>query len=169
MSTGMETERKFIVKIPDFSLLEQQIGYTVSHIHQTYLTSESGVTRRVRMREYADRTEYYETRKTRVSALSAIEEENLLSRERYLTLLGEQAEGTRTLQKTRHTIPHGDLVWEFDVYPEWHGTCIMEVELPCEEYDLSLPSFVCVVEEVTGRREYTNAAMSRIFPAEIDL
>ena len=166
MSTGIETERKFIVRLPDVPLLSTMEGYTVSAIRQTYLTSDPGVTHRVRERTYADRTEYYETKKTRLSPLSVIEEETAISEERYRELLGSMAEGTRTVEKVRHTVKIGDLVYEFDVYPDWQESCIMEVELPSEDTPLPLPAFIHPIEEVTGIRAYSNAAMARRFPEE---
>ena len=166
MGIGIETERKFIVEIPDISALSKCDGYTVSRIQQTYLASERAITHRIRLREYADHIEYYETKKTRLSALSVIEEEKPITREQYDALLEQMARGTRTLIKTRHAVPIGELIYEFDVYPEWQKSCIMEVELPSEDTVVLLPDFVHVIEEVTGRREYTNASMARVFPEE---
>ena len=166
MKKGIETERKFIVKMPDISSLSKEAGYTVSRILQTYLESEGGVTHRVRRREYADHTEFYETKKTRISTMSAIEEEGMISEECYTSLLQRKATGTVTLEKVRHTVPVGNLIYEFDIYPQWTRTCIMEVELADEEAELRLPDFVEVVEEVTGMRAYSNAAMARVFPKE---
>ena len=62
-NAGLEIERKYIIKMPDFSLLESQEGYTKSDILQIYLSSENGETHRIRRRTYADKTICTETKK----------------------------------------------------------------------------------------------------------
>ena len=166
MPKGIETERKFVIERPQESLLRAQDGYTVSRITQTYLSSEPSVTHRVRRREYADRVVYTETRKIRISALSAIEEEREIDEATYEACLGRIKEGTRSVIKTRHTFPYGGHTVEIDVYPEWQKSCILEVELPSEDAALTLPPFLTLVREVTGDRSYSNAAMAHRFPEE---
>ena len=119
------------------------------------------------MNEFADRVVYTETKKIRISPLSAIEEERELDAVAYEALLRRIKEGTRPVEKTRHTFPYGERTVEIDVYPEWERSCILEVELPSEEAELSLPPFLTVIREVTGDRSYSNAAMAHNFPEEL--
>ena len=167
MLKGIETERKFVIVRPDTALLSQREGYTVSRITQTYLASAPSVTHRVRRREFAERVVYTETKKIRLSPLSAIEEEGEIDAVTYKALLGRIKEGTRPVEKTRHTFPYGEHTVEIDVYPEWQRNCILEVELPSEDAELTLPPFLTVIREVTGDRSYSNAAMAMKFPDEL--
>lgn len=167
MGKGIETERKFVIVRPDAQTLCRQEGYTVSRITQTYLQSEPSVTHRVRKREYDDNIAYTETKKIRLSPLSAIEEECEIDEATYKARLTQKKEGTRPVKKTRHTFRYGSHTVEIDVYPEWKKSCILEVELPSEDTPLSLPSFVEVIREVTGDRTYSNASMSKNFPKEL--
>ena len=167
MSKGIETERKFIIEMPETSALCELDEYTVSRITQTYLSSEPTVTHRVRKREYADTVTYTETKKIRISPMSAIEEERVIDATAYEARLQSIRTGTRPVKKTRHTFRYGTYTVEIDVYPEWKKSAILEVELPSETANLSLPPFLKVLREVTGERSYSNAAMAQRFPNEI--
>ena len=164
---GIEIERKFVIKKPCIERLLEEESLTSSKITQIYIASEPSVTHRVRRREYADRTRYSETRKTRIDSMSAVEDEREISEEEFDVISENIKAGTRPVTKTRYTFNYGEHIIEIDVYPEWESTCIMEIELKDREEEIRLPDFIEIVREVTGIREYSNASMSRIFPKEI--
>lgn len=166
---SIEIERKYIIKKPDFESLRSQREYSVSDILQIYLESESGVTHRVRRREYQGRTVFTETKKIRLDKMSAIEDEREIDREEFERLRKSIKAGTRPLLKSRHTFRVGNFCFEIDVYPEWEHTCIMEVELEDEGIAFDIPPFIEVIAEVTGNKAYSNASMSRSFPHESEL
>ena len=167
MSIPIETERKFVISMPDLEALTALNGYSSSDIEQTYLTSPRRVTRRVRARSYKDGTVYTETSKIRVDRMSAFEDEREVDKEEYEKLLAEKIKGTVTLKKTRYTFNYQGRVFEVDVYPNWHKSCILEVELNSSSFEIEMPDFINVIEEVTGEKKYSNAAMSRKFPKEL--
>jgi CYTH domain-containing protein len=164
---GIEIERKYIIKLPSIDDMKNEAGYTVSRITQIYINSPAGVTHRVRKREYADKTVYTETRKTRIDKMSVVEDEREISEEEYLSLSKNLKIGTRPVLKTRHTFKSGENVVEIDVYPEWKKTCILETELSDRGETVSFPDFIEIVKEVTGEFEYSNASMAKSFPPEI--
>ena len=166
LTRGIEIERKLIIKKPDLALLSAMPEYRVSEIEQIYLLSEGNVTHRIRRRTFGDVTRCYETRKTRIDKMSVIEDEGEITGEEYESLKQKIAPETRPIYKTRHAFRYGERVIEVDVYPEWDSCCILEVELGSREEELMLPDFIEVVEEVTGVKGYSNAAMSRRFPPE---
>ena len=167
MSIPIEIERKFVIEMPDISVLSSLPGYSSSDIEQTYLSSDAGVTRRVRARKYQGRTVYTETKKMRIDNMSAHEDERKITREEYETLLSEIMTGTVTIFKTRHTFDFSGRVLEIDIYPNWRKTAILEVELDSREATLDMPDFIKVVAEVTGEKKYSNAAMAHEFPNEL--
>lgn len=167
MSIPIEIERKFVIEMPDISVLSSLPGYTSSDIEQTYLSSDAGVMRRVRARKYQGRTVYTETKKMRIDNMSAHEDERKITREEYETLLSEIMTGTVTIFKTRHTFDFSGRVLEIDIYPNWRKTAILEVELDSREATLDIPDFIKVVAEVTGEKKYSNAAMAHEFPNEL--
>ena len=165
----LEIERKYVIMLPDLDVLRGKEGYTVSRITQTYLRSAPHVTHRVRRREYEGGTVYTETKKIRIDKISSFEDEREITEAEYTSLLDLKDGGATPVIKTRHTIPYDGLTVEIDVYPEWQRTCIMEIELPSRETRLNVPPFVTVVQEVTGDKRYSNAAMARSFPPELDV
>ena len=166
-SQPIEIERKYIIKLPNVSEMEKMPQYTASDIEQIYLPSEDGETRRVRKRAYNDRTEYYETVKKRIDAISSIELERAISEREYVKSAAQIADGSRPIIKRRHTFLYKERTIEIDIYPEWKRSCIMEIELPDRSAVIELPEIVEIVKEVTGIRGYSNADMARAFPEEI--
>ena len=149
---GVEIERKYIIMKPSVSEMALLEGYTASEIEQIYLTSETGVTRRIRKRVTGGIPRFYLTEKRRIDSMSAIE--------------AELKEGTRPIYKTRYTFLYRSQLFEVDVYPEWRSTAIMETELESRATAVDMPPFIRIVREVTGVRGYSNADMSRAFPPE---
>ncbi len=167
MKIGVEIERKYIIRMPDMTILAAQPEYTRSDIIQIYIQSEPGVTHRVRRRRYQDRVEYIENKKIRIDSISSTEIETEIDECRFDELAQGILEGTRPVLKTRHTFRLEGQVFEIDVYPEWGATAIMETELHSREERAEIPPFIEVIKEVTGDRSYSNASMSRAFPPEM--
>lgn len=165
--SGVEIERKYIIKMPDVLLLSGQNEYTKSEILQIYLPSQNGETHRIRYRKYQDREEYTETRKIRIDEMSSEEIEGPISPERFSELSANIREGSRPLKKVRHTFMYLENVFEIDIYPEWKNSAIMETELADRNQLVEIPSFIEILMEVTGNISYSNSAMSRKFPDEI--
>ena len=166
MAVGIETERKFIIRIPELSLLEAQPDYTQSEIVQTYFDAEQGLTHRVRKRTGKVGTIYTETKKRRVSRMSAVEDEVVLSEEEYLERLSTHSILGAPLHKTRHTFTFGAHTFEVDMYPFWREHAVMEVEFSREDEEFPLPPFIKIVKEVSGIKGYSNFAMAQGFPPE---
>lgn len=163
MKTPTETERKFIIRKPEKSLLD---ALPHSEITQTYLLGDAGVTERVRMRVYEDGTCYTHTRKVRISKMSSFEDEREIGQAEYARLL-ERADPERTpVQKVRYLLQSGASLFEIDVYPFWEKQAIMEVELKSESENVTLPKEIGTVREVTGDFTYSNASLSKKVPAE---
>lgn len=166
LKPGIEIERKYIIRKPDIKLILNKKGSAVSEIEQIYLLSSGNVTHRVRRRTTDGIARYYETVKTRIDKMSVIEEEGEIDAERYFELLSKRDPKAYPIHKTRYTLDYSDFTFEIDVYPEWENTAILEVELEDRCIEPTIPSFISVVREVTGVKEYSNASMSRHFPTE---
>ena len=167
MRVNTEIERKYVIKKPDIEKLSSQGVYTSSEITQIYLSSDEKITHRIRLREYKDIREYTETKKVRIDKMSSYEDEREITECEYRELEKKTAKGTRPLRKTRHTLTLDGITYEIDVYPEWHSTCILEIELESREENPKIPEFIEIVKEVTGDKRYSNASMSRCFPEEL--
>jgi adenylate cyclase len=65
----------------------------------------------------------------------------------------------KLIEKTRYEIPHGELVWEIDVFEGRNaGLVLAEVELSHPEQPIALPAWVG--REVTFDDRYTNSHLS---------
>ena len=167
MADPLEIERKYIIEIPEESVMQCAEEYSKSHILQIYLKGEEGLTHRIRKRIFEDVTEYTETTKIRLDAMTAIENERVITEEEFLNLEKNIKEGTRPIYKIRHTFVFEEQVFEVDVYPEWKNSCILETELNNKETRVVFPTFINIIKEVTGIKGYSNAQMSMDFPKEI--
>ena len=54
MKTGIETERKYVIKMPEISALQKMKNYSADEIIQIYIPSENGATHRIRKRISGD-------------------------------------------------------------------------------------------------------------------
>jgi CYTH domain-containing protein len=163
----LEIERKYIIKKVGADVLYSLSDYTVSEILQIYLDSDVGVTHRIRRRKYKDITVYTETEKLRIDKMSAVEREREISESEFLSLSEKIKQGTRPINKRRHTFEYGGHIFEIDEYPEWKRTAILETELEEREETVDFPDFIEVLAEVTGDGSYSNAGMAREFPREL--
>ena len=166
MSAKPETERKFLIAMPDEGFLAAQEGALCDRIVQTYLAAEPGVTARVRRREGSAGVSYTHTEKRRLTAMTAWEDEREITEEEYLALLKGADPTLRPIEKRRYTVPMGDLSLEIDLYPFWKRQAVLEVELPSEETALSLPPYITVLREVTADRRYKNVSLAGCIPPE---
>lgn len=162
----IETERKFLIDMPDLSILQRQRGYRKSRIEQIYLSDMQGVTHRIRKRKTGRKTVYTETVKTRLSSMSAVEEEREITVAQYAELKKKRDKKKRIVYKTRHLFYIGTQSYEIDVYPQKNRSCILETEIPSEECEVTLPAFLHVIREVTGDRRYSNASLAGAFPSD---
>lgn len=155
----LEIERKFLIRFPDLTLLEQQSSQKIS-IVQAYLISESNRSRRIRKQECGGKTQYWYNEKERISDLTRIEREREITEKEYKEYLQEMLPGTRTIRKTRYLLPSGKHCFEVDIFPEWKDRAFAEVELKEEEETFVFPDCLSVIKEVTSDGRYTNKSLA---------
>lgn len=156
--TPIETERKFLVKMPaEQQLSEHQCAK--SKIVQTYLRKiEPEVERRVRQRGINGKFSYYYTEKKKLSQYSRDEVERRISKDEYLALL---VEGIATVRKDRYCFFYENQHFELDIYPDWENEAILEIELTDENQEVKLPDWLTVIKEVTGDDRYKNSNLAK--------
>jgi len=166
---AVEIERKYIIVLPCEDNYNGLEGYMRSEIKQIYLDSPAGITHRVRARVTDGVSRYYETTKVRIDKCSAHESEREISENEFLALLKKRDNTRKTIEKTRHAFTYKGQLFEIDVYPAWNKTCILETELQTRSTEVEFPSFIQIVREVTGEREYSNVSMAKSFPREDEI
>jgi adenylate cyclase len=148
---GQEIERKFLVRSDAW-----RAGVTGSTLlRQGYLSSNAKATVRVRS---SDDAVAVLTLKGQVQGISRAEYEYEIPIEDARDMLA-MAE-PHIVEKRRHFVPLGGLMWEVDVFEGRHaGLVVAEVELTSEDQVVALPDWVGA--EVTQDDRYNNASLSR--------
>lgn len=148
---AVEIERKFLVKSDRWRELAPPKLYSQGYIP----TNEVGVTVRVRL--VAEQG--YLTIKFPLTARSKAEYEYQIPFSDAREML-DAACSTSIVEKYRHKIPFGGLVWEVDEFIGQNtGLILAEVEIPEEDFEVELPDWD--LEEVTGDRRYYNSYLAR--------
>ena len=162
---AIETERKFLIRLPDPDLLTSLPGCRVRRIRQTYLKKTGkGKERRLRRIEEDGRVSWVFTRKEKLTKLSRIEDEREITEAEYRDFY---AEAETELTKTRYSFPWEGHVMEIDVYPfeiggpGLEGRAVLEVELRTESEAFAVPDFLVIERELTGTREFSNKTMAQ--------
>lgn len=161
-----EIERKFLIKYPDTEYLAQLDGCKKIDMSQTYLLCDDG-SLRVRRSVYNGEIVYYRNIKKRISDMSHLEDERIISEETYSELLFCRDTKRSTIEKTRYAIPFKGHIIEVDVYPFWNDRAVLEVELDFEDEEFELPPYVSVIKEVTGDKRYSNKALAKEILTEV--
>lgn len=156
--TPIETERKFLVKLPSFEEIEASKAVK-SNIVQTYLKrTDPNIERRVRQRGIDGEFSYFYTEKRKLSETSREEIERKISEKEYLSLL---IEGTKIVRKDRYCFFYKNQYFELDVYPDWDNEAILEIELTDEAQKIELPDWLEILKEVTGDEKYSNSSLEK--------
>lgn len=162
---AIETERKYLIRLPLPAVIEKA---EKSEIEQIYINVRGDYDgSRIRKRVYGDKTVYYLTSKKRISDMSAVEDENIITKSEYEEMKSLIEAGSRPLKKTRYVLPYRGFDFEIDIYPFWDDRAVMEVELPGEDAQFELPPEISVIKEITSDARYKNHALSRCIPCDV--
>lgn len=143
-----EIERKFSVGDPE--IIRGRIG---ARIVQGYIADQP-MTVRVRIIE----AESFMTLKGKAEGIERDEYEFPIPM-RYAKELLARYCGSRIVEKTRYHIPHGQVVFEVDVFGgKLAGLVVAEVELASSDQQIELPDWIG--DELTHDRRYSNSALS---------
>lgn len=162
---AIETERKYLILMPSCDVFASA---EKSEIEQIYISLKGDYDgSRIRKRKYSHGTVYYLTSKKRISDMSAVEDESIITEIEYEKMKSLIEKGSRPLQKTRYVLPYRGFDFEIDVYPFWGDRAVMEVELPGEDAEFELPPEIEVVKEITSDARYKNHALSYNIPDDV--
>lgn len=149
VSMGREIERKFLV----FSDTWKSDVTSAQSLRQGYLVIDSGNNVRVR----TDGERAWLTIKARGEAITRPEFEYEIPAADAAPLLDLCQ--NRVVEKTRHLVPAGNLVWEIDQFSGANnGLVVAEIELPDESTSVPRPAWLG--EEVTADPRYLNSSLA---------
>lgn len=165
-SKHIEIERKFLIRRPDEAALARLPGCEYTDITQIYLHVGDNGNERVRKRGGEGKWTYTHTRKRRISDTRSIEDEREISREEYDALALSADPALRVIQKRRYVLNREGDTFEIDIYPFWQKQAVMELEMESEDRAINFPPEISIIRELTGLREYGNAALTKRIPPE---
>lgn len=158
----LETERKFLIEMPDVSviLLNQEAHF--AEISQTYTLNG------IRLRRWSENGDvrYIKTEKKALSDLTRIETEDEITYGEYCILMKNADTSLKTVNKIRYMYPYKNKLFEIDVFPFWKRQAFCEIELSGENEKFEFPEFIKVIKEVTHDAAYRNFALAGKIPAE---
>ena len=167
MAVQIETERKYLIRMPDESLLSSMDGCEIWDIEQIYLQDgPQGETRRIRSVLTDGKRKCFRTEKKRVSALSSNEKEDEIPEAAYDALKKEANPALNAIFKRRYRIPYAGRTLEIDIYTFWDDRATLEIELPGENADASTPEWIEIIREVSGEYAYKNRCLAEKVPME---
>ncbi|MCL2382918.1 MAG: AAA family ATPase [Oscillospiraceae bacterium] len=161
----IKRDERYLVDIPeDLTPLEVTNS---QKIEQVYLISKNGSERRIRkIGEGPDATYEYVEKKGKGKERE-LRGRDIISMEKYYTLLEESADPTRRpIRKTRHSFVQGQEFFVVDIYDEEYpglpaGKAIVESKATTELKDKPvLPQGFDNLEEITGREEFNNVTIA---------
>ncbi len=158
---SIEIERKFLLKAMPDSLPTEIIK-----IDQFYFKNKEGVWERVRQCDSnVNGIKWIHTIKNRISDMVNEEFEKEISKkefDKFKRLCYSNRTKARHIKKDRWIFPDGDLKWEVDLFKDNYHLVIAEIEIPTEDFDLTIPDFINkkVLLEVTGMKQFSNRSLS---------
>lgn len=153
----LEIERKFLIKYPNLSWLDNYKNCKRIEIIQTYLKSDNDEEIRIRQRGYNGNYIYTKTIKRNINDIKRIEIEKRLSKDEYLNLLMSADENKQPIRKTRYCLTYKNQYFEIDIFPFWKDKAIVEIELNNENESIEFPKQLKLIKEVTKNNEYKNS------------
>jgi CYTH domain-containing protein/predicted ATPase len=165
LPVSLEIEREYLIKMPDIAQLTSLFRAEKTDILQTYLnTYDKYEEKRIRQRGRHKAYSYFLTQKRTISPLTKISTEKRISEDEYLSLLSEADTSLNQIRKERYCFLYNNLYFELDVYPFWKDYAILEIELTTENQEISFPSLITVVKEVTNDPAYKDYSLSKRIP-----
>ena len=158
-NNDIEVERKYKVQ---FSLNKLNFLYDEVEIYQTYLTTaQDEIEERVRKIIDKEGTQYIHTIKKPISDTERFEDEKNISQLEYNSYLQRKNPASHTIHKKRKTFNYKNQSFELDAYlsPKL-PFLILEIEGVKQHQDIQFPPFIQILEDVTGKKEYSNHSLS---------
>lgn len=147
---NFEIERKFLLR----DVAWQALVVKRKRIRQAYLSSNDKLSIRIRIVDDSTATLTF---KSRGAALRRLELEYpipVLEAEALIAM----RDGA-VVEKVRHDVPVGMLMWEVDVFlGDNEGLILAEVELKSETQVIEIPAWIG--REVTGQAQYYNSSLT---------
>jgi len=149
-----EIEKKFIIKYPDISYLDNLKNAKKIYISQSYIT-HNGERKRIRKRGIDGVFSYYLTIKKNIDGFKKEEIEYCITEDEYENLKN-QDKNALTIEKIRYCLSENFTYYEIDIYPFWNDRAVMEIELKDVNEEFVFPKNIEVTADVSSDKSYSN-------------
>ncbi|MEF2918867.1 MAG: hypothetical protein U0O22_00160 [Acutalibacteraceae bacterium] len=157
----LEIERKYLIKMPDISVLESQPMYMKIEMTQVYLNNQGATSgMRIRKSTINGKTSYKKTYKKSITNVTRIELEDDITEQEWKDLKFNLDPDSSPIEKVRHCFMYNNQFFELDIYSFWNDRATLEIELKSEDQKVDLPPFIDVIKEVTEDNRYKNRSLS---------
>lgn len=161
-----ETERRYLIEMPNEDFLSRLKRIDIV---QTYLSSDRDESVRVRKCVTGNEAKYFFNIKKRLSYMTNLEEERLISEKEYDRMLLSADSSRKSILKTRYFYQWSGYTYEIDVYSFSVNRAVMEVELPSEDGIPPKVPEIKIIRELTGDNAFSNRAVALEIPLELTL
>ena len=159
----VEVFKKYLVEFDDSVLenIKKEANYSTAHIIQNYLVSTSGIERRIRKRERNGSVLYYYSEASIISTNERIKTDRILSERQYYDYQNEIDKSLNKIDKTRYSFIYENKFYKLDLFNFDETKAILSVQLPTNNEEVNLPSYIKVVKEVTDNNAYKNYYLAK--------
>ncbi len=164
---AFETERRYLIRMPDLKALECLPNCRKVEIIQTYLIRQDGEPLvRVRQRGSHGSYIYVKTTAQRTADGHLLETEQRLTKDEYLNLLMDADTSLRQIRKNRYCLTENNLYFEIDVYPFWKQQALLEIQVNDSQQPIAFPPFLSILRDVTQDSAYKSYGIAQHIPPE---
>lgn len=164
---AFETERRYLIRMPDLQALECLPNCRKVEIIQTYLIRQDGEPLvRVRQRGSHGSYIYVKTTVQQTADGHFLETEQRLTKDEYLSLLMDADTSLRQIRKNRYCLTENNLYFEIDVYPFWKQQALLEIQVNDPHQHIAFPPFLSILRDVTHNSAYKSYGISQHIPPE---
>ena len=158
-----DTERKFLIEMPDESFLKSRTNYQEMEILQTFLlTAYPDEERCVRRLDLNGQVLYMHRLRKLEDGEQRSFFETLISKDDYLSFLSQADPSKKTIAKIRLSFVYEKQYFEVDIFSFWNDKAILRIEPLDKTAPLKLPDELRPIKEVTGEEIYTSAYLASI-------
>lgn len=154
---------KYLIEVNDnvVSEMSKEHNYLVSHIVQNYLSSTSGIERRIRKRERQDSILYSYSEARYLSTHERVKSDRVLSERQYYDYLNEIDKTLYTIDKERYSFINKDNFYKLDVFSFDKNKGILSVQVKDGDKQIEIPDYIKVIKDVTDDVNYKNYYLAK--------
>ena len=158
----IEAYKKYLVAMPDLERLKAELNFSKVDMSRIYLLNEENENERsILQRGHFGDYAFYYTEKRHFKGFDRIEVERRLTKNEYVSLIGQADTRLKQINKTRYCFVWNNKYYELDVFGFWNDKAILKVQLTDRDSMVEIPEFLQVIKDVSNDMSYTNYSLAQ--------